>query len=341
MTASTTGDRRRHDTSREGMRAAFIRAYGDPGAIEVGVLPIPEPGPTDVLIRMEACGVNHVDLMIRSGAYPTHTPFPFVIGRDIVGTVAAVGIGVADTRVGDRVWCNSLGHSGRQGSFAEYAVAPAERVYPLPRGCDPITAAAVAHTAATAHLGLVRECRVQPTDVILVEGAGGGVGSAVIQMARVIGARVVATCSAADVDWCRASGADAVVDYTAGDLGDRLREAAPTGIDVWWDASGRHQFELILPMLRHGGRVALMAGLLVRPVLPVGMLFTRDASVRGFALSSASAADLALAATMVNSMLEDGRLRPRIARSFSLEDAALAHRAMEAGGARGRFVVTP
>lgn len=323
-----------------GMRAAYIRALGDADSIEIGVLPIPDPGPTDVLIRAEACGVNHVDLFVRSGAYPTHTPFPFVIGRDIVGVVAAVGVGVSDVRVGDRVWCNSLGHSGRQGSFAEYAVAPIERVYALPSGVDPAIAAAVVHTAATAHLGLVRECGIRPTEVVLVEGAGGGVGTAIVQMAKAYGARVVATCSAADAEWCRECGADVVLDYAAPSLAELLRHAAPDGIDIWWDTSGRHRFDPVTPLLRSQARVALAAGLTARPLLPVGLLYTRDVSVRGFAISNASAADLAASARLVNSMLKAGLLRPRIARRFKLDEAATAHRGLEASSPGGRFVVT-
>ena len=323
------------------MRAAFIRAKGSVENIEVGPLSTPVPGPTDVLIRTEACGVNQVDLFVRSGAYPTHTPFPFVIGRDVVGTVAAVGPGVPDRRVGDRVWCNSLGHAGRQGSFAEYAVAPADRVYLLPRSVDPVVAAAVAHTAATAHLGLVRECSLQPNDVVLVEGASGGVGSAVVQMARRHGARVVATCSAADAERCRSEGAAIVLDYAAPDLGVRLRRATPHGIDIWWDTSGRHAFGTVLPLLRPRARVAVMSGLEARPVLPVGSFYTVDASLRGFAVSNASVSDLADAATVINAMLEAQQLWPRIARVFNLDEAALAHRALETGATRGRLVVTP
>ncbi len=110
------------------MRAAFIRATGGVEQIEVGELPVPRPGPTDVLVRMAAGGLSHVDLFVRSGAYRTHTPFPFVIGRDLVGTVVEPGPGVASHKVGGRVWCNSLGYHGRQGALAEYAVVADDRL---------------------------------------------------------------------------------------------------------------------------------------------------------------------------------------------------------------------
>lgn len=107
--------------------------------------------------RCEPREVNHVDLFVRSVAFPTHTSFLFVIGRDLVGTVVAAGPGAADFSVGRRVWCNSLGHDGRQGAFSEYAVVSAERLYPLPAGVAPEEAAALLHGAATAHIGLNRE----------------------------------------------------------------------------------------------------------------------------------------------------------------------------------------
>ena len=116
------------------MQAACIDRVGGP--IRIAALPVPRPGPTDVLVRVAASGVNHVDLFVRSGAYRTHTPLPFVIGRDAVGSVVEVGAGVAAFAVGDRVWCNSLGHAGRQGALAEYAVVAADRLYRLPDAID-------------------------------------------------------------------------------------------------------------------------------------------------------------------------------------------------------------
>ncbi|MFI5610191.1 NADPH:quinone reductase [Amycolatopsis sp. NPDC051903] len=323
------------------MRAAFIRATGGVERIEVGDLPTPVPGPTDVLVRMEVSSVNHVDLFVRSGAYRTPTPFPFVIGRDLVGTVAAAGPGVAGFAPGDRVWCNSLGHGGRQGAFAEYAVVPVDRLYPLPAGVAAETAAPVLHGAATAHVGLFREARLAPGETVFVGGAGGAVGSALVQLAAAAGARVVATSSPRDVAWCTESGAAAVIPYDAADFDEQVRAAAPGGFDVWWDNSGHHDFERTLPLLRQGGRVVLMAGLGAAPVLPVGALYVRDLSLHGFAISNASVSDLAAAATVINAGLASGRLRVRVGATYPLADAAKAHAALESGSVRGRILVRP
>lgn len=317
-----------------------MRGTGPAASIEYADLPTPSPAEAEVLVRMEASAVNHVDLFVRSGSYRTPMPVPFVIGRDLVGLVAAVGTGVRGFAVGDRVWCNSLGHGGRQGAFAEYAVVAVDRLYHLPVGVAPIAAAAVLHPAGTAHLGLVREARLVAGETVYVAGAGGAVGSAVVQLAHAAGARVLASARAADHDRCRESGADVVLDYRRAGLLAAVREAAPDGVDVWWDTSGHHDLQAWLPLLRQGGRMVVMAGRQAAPALPVGELYTRDLSLLGFAISNASVADLAAAAATTNGLLAQGRLAVRVAEVLPLSEARRAHELLEAG-LSGRIVVVP
>lgn len=324
------------------MRAAFIRRTGGSDQIEVGDLPVPRPGPTDVLVRVQASVVNPVDLFVRSGAYRTHLPFPFVIGRDLVGNVVEAGPGVAGFRPGDAVWCNSLGHHGRQGAFAQYAVVASDRLYPLPAGVDAEQAVAVLHPAATAHLGLVRDAGLQAGETLLVEGAGGAVGSALVQMAHAMGARVIATAAADDADWCHACGADRVLDYHDAELAQHIRAAAPDGVDVWWDTSGRNDLARSLPLMAPRGRVVVMSGLgRGDATLPVGALYTRDLRLLGFAISNAPACDLAAAARHINALLAAGVLRGRIGACLPLADAAQAHAALAERTMRGRIIVRP
>lgn len=321
-------------------RAAFVRALGDPSLIEVGELPVPAVGPLDVLVEAEAMAVNHVDTFVRSGAYATPTPFPFVIGRDLVGTVAAVGSGVAGFSVGDRVWTNSMGHGGRQGTFAALVVVPAERLYRLPSGVPVEDAARVLHVAATAWLGLFRHARLSLGETVLVNGAGGGVGTAVVQLAKAAGARVVATTSAPGIDRVRSCGADEVLDHRSSSLADDIDAAAPAGIDVWWDNSGINDVGLALPRLAMRGRFVMISGMDATPTVRAGDLYTRDASLLGFAISNASVSDLASAARAINALLASGSLRAQAGEVFPLSRAADAHRAIEAG-ARGRLLVLP
>lgn len=323
------------------MRAAHVQALGGPEQIEVGELPVPRPGPTDVLVRLEASEVNHVDRFVRSGAYPTHTPFPFIIGRDVVGTVVATGAGVDRLQPGDRVWSNSLGVDGRQGTFADYVLIPIERAYRLPDGVDPDAAAVVLHGAATAHIGLFRRAHLHPGDTVLVGGGAGAVGSAITQMATAAGARVVVTASPGDDQWCRSCGAEAVIDYHDPAMYQRIAEATPQGIDIWWDNSGNHDFEAALPLISRGGTVVLMAGMQASPVLPAGALYTRDVSIRGFAISNAGVDDLADAADAINRLLAEGRLAGRVDRRCTLQQSREAHEALASEHLRGRILIHP
>src|ERR671923_2177894 len=134
--------------------AAYVTELGPPDRIRVGELPLPPLGPTDVLVAVEALAVNHVDTFVRSGRWRTPTPFPFVVGRDLVGRVVEAGEGAVGFAPGERVWCNSMGHAGRQGAFATEVVVPAERLFHVPdgpdgSGLDPVDAVAVLHPATT------------------------------------------------------------------------------------------------------------------------------------------------------------------------------------------------
>ena len=319
------------------MRAAYVERLGSAGEICSGELPVPEVSPGHILVRVVAAAVNPVDTYIRAGRYPVAVPFPFIIGRDLVGEVVTSGEGVSRFAPGQRVWCNSLGYGGRQGSFSEYAVIADERLYPLPEGVDPLQAVAVFHPAATAFLGLVHHLGgVHPGHTVLVGGGAGNVGSAIVQLAAAMGARVLATARGEqDASWCRACGAQAVFDYADPQLEAAVREAAPAGADVVWNTSGHDDLDLEIGLLAHGGQLALTAGLDQRPQFPVGPFYTKNARVVGFTITDASARELAEAATAINTLLAAGRLRMRIARTLPLEEARLAHQLVEGSGPAG------
>jgi NADPH:quinone reductase-like Zn-dependent oxidoreductase len=175
------------------VKAAHITALGPPDNIVYGNLPDPVPASGQVLVRVRAVAANHVDAHIRAGRYRTPMAFPFVIGRDLVEEVVETGAGVDDFRPGQRVWCNSLGHGGRQGAFSELAAVDGERLYPLPDQADPIEAVALFHPAATAHLAIRRANGVGPGDTVFVGGGAGAVGSCLVQFASTMGARVIAS----------------------------------------------------------------------------------------------------------------------------------------------------
>ena len=326
------------------MRAAYVERLGGPEQIRVGELPVPRPGPTDVLVQVAASAVNVVDGFVRAGYYQTPLSFPFVLGRDLVGMVVEPAPGF---EAGERVWCNSLGHGGRQGAAAEYAVVPTDRLYRLPPAVDdPRLAVASLHPAATAWLALHRHAHLVAGETVYVGGAAGSVGSGLVQLAAESGARVIACARDYDTDWCTERGAVAVLDYRDPALYDAVRELAPDGVNVWIETSGHNDFTSAVPLLARGGRVVVLAGYASHPVadLPVGPLYTRDCSLLGFSISNATAADLAAAAPAVSRLIAGDRPVVRIAAVLPLSAAARAHRIIsgeEPMPGRGRLVLVP
>lgn len=320
------------------MTAAYVTELGPVENILVGAVPVPPRGPADVLVAVAASAVDPVDTLVRAGTYATPVPLPLVLGRDLVGTVvdapSSTGFGL-----GERVWCNSLGHAGRQGAAAQYAVVPADRLYRLPDDVDPFTAVAVVHPAATAYLGLVVHAGVRPGQAVFVGGGAGNVGRAAVAMAALGGARVLASARRADHDECRRLGADVVLDFTSPTFGAELLDAVPGGVDVFWETSGHHDLTLAARATRPGGRVVLTAAGAGEAGLPVREVYTRGVALLGVVISRAAATDLADAAGLVNAMLATGRLDVRGLEVLPLADAAAAHRRIEHGEVRGRLVL--
>lgn len=324
------------------MEAAYVEELGPVGTVRFGRLPVPRPGPTDVLVRVHAVAADPVDTLVRSGRFPTPTPFPFVLGRDLAGAVAEVGAGVAGFAPGDRVWANSLGHGGRQGSFAGYAVVPADRLYHLPAGVDPEEMVALAHPAATAWLALFPHARVSAGETVLVGGGAGNVGESAVRLAAAAGLRVIATAHGDGVARVRRAGAEVVLDHRDPDLPERVRAAAPGGLDVHWDTSGHHDLGAAVSLMRRGGRILLTAaGPEPRVPLPVTAAYTKDVSLLGLAISNASADALAASARALNRRVADGTLVARITERLPLSATAEVHRRLEAGEVRGRLVLRP
>lgn len=329
-------------TGQQTVRAVGIEQVGSAVDIHPLELPFPRCGAGQVLLRVAAVAVNHVDTFVRSGTYPTELAVPVAVGRDAVGVIEAVGTGVDGFTVGQRAWTNSLGFAGRPGATAEAVVVDADRTYPLPDGVDPAVAAAALHPCATAALAVDRHGALGRGEAVYIAGGAGQVGSAAIVLAATRGARVLVSASAADAEYCRGLGADTVLDYRDAGLAGRLREAAPGGVDVQIDTSGRNDLETAVELAAPRGRIVVLSGPASVPVLPAGKLYMRDASVRGFAISNATVDELARAARTVNTMLAGRLWEPRHLLQRPFADAAWAHSQLEAGKVRGtRIVLLP
>ena len=329
------------------MKAAFIEKPGPPENIRYGDLPEPKLNDSQVLVRVKAVAVNPVDTYIRSGLIKMELPSPFIIGCDLAGTVERVGNKASRFKPGDRVWGSNQGLLGRQGTFSELAAADENYLYPTPDGVSDEDAAAIALVGITAHLGLMR-AQLKVGETLFVNGGSGGVGSTVIQMAKAMGAKVIATAGSDErAAACRKLGADAAINYKAEKVGEALKKAAPGGVNVWWETTREPDFDTAVTALAFRGRMILMAGREARPAFPVGPFYTRDCALHGFVMFMAPPDEQRAAAKDINRWLSEGKMKPKIDRVLPLAEAATAHHVQEEntigkkGTLSGKIVLKP
>ena len=322
------------------MKAAFITRTGPPGEIRFDELPRPVPGRRDAVVRVRACAVNPIDTYIRSGAVAMPLVFPFIVGCDLAGEVVEVGADVDHLRPGMRVWGSNQGLLGRQGTFAEFAAVDERWLYPTPPSVSDRDAAAGALVSITAHLGLVGHAGLRRGETIFVNGGSGGVGSAVVQIAGLMGARVIASAGTPEKrERVGRLGAEAVFDHHRGDLVQAVREVAPEGVDVYWETRREPDFDQAVGMLADGGRMVIMAGRDARPPFPVGPFYVKGCRLAGFAMFKADSHEQAAAAADVNRWMAAGRLRVPIDRVLPLSHTAEAHELQEAATIRGSAAI--
>lgn len=330
------------------MKSAFIREPGAPESIEYGDLPKPEAKGAEVVVRVGAVSVNPIDTYVRGGMIPMPIPLPYVVGCDLAGTVESVGPEAKRFKVGDRVWGTNQGLLGRQGTFSEFAAVDEEWLYPTPANVSDEDAAALSLVGITAHLGLVRDARLSAGETIFVNGGSGGVGSTVVQMAKLLGARIIATAGSDEkLALCRELGADAVINYRTQDVAAEVAKLAPEGVNVWWETTREPDFERIVAALSERGRIVLMAGRDAKPAFPVGPFYVKECRIFGFVMFKATPDEQRACSEDINRWLADGKLKPRIDRVLSLSETAEAHRLQEqstihqSGALAGKIVLKP
>jgi NADPH:quinone reductase len=330
------------------MKAAYITQTGTPEVITYGDLPTPKPTRRQCLIKVAAVDVNPIDVYVRSGAIPAKLSFPFILGRDLAGTVVEAGAGVKDFKAGDRVWATSQGSDGRPGTFAEFAAVDHRWLHPIPEGVSDEDIVALSLVGVTAQLGLARNANLKAGEILFINGGAGGVGSCVVQMAKIIGARVIATAGSDEkVAACRDLGADLAINYKTQDVAAAIRGFAPDGVNVWWETLREPDFDQAVSLLSMRGRMVLMAGREARPPFPVGPFYVKDCSLHGFAMFNATSREQRAAANALNRWVAEGKLRARIDRVLPLTQAAEAHRLQEestihkTGALSGKVVLKP
>lgn len=346
------------------MRAALFRRHGGPEVMEVAEVPAPVPGPGEVAVRVTAAALNHVDLWVRRGLPALPVALPHVPGGDACGIVAALGPGVVPqdgTAVGDRVllnpglscgrcaacldgrdnFCPAYRMMGEQawGAQAEEVVVPVQNLVPAPRNRIPLDDAELASIPIafmTAWQMLVDRAAIRQGETVLVLAAGSGVGSAAVQIAKLYGARVIATASApAKLEAARALGADETIDTSAGDfVAEVKRLTGRRGADIVVEHVGAATFPQSVVACAKGGRIVTCGATAGHePVLNLRHVFWRQLSILGSTMASKSRLFGLL------DLFAAGRLRPVVDRVLPLAEVAAAHRMLESRATFGKLVL--
>lgn len=322
------------------MRAARCNEYGPPASLVIEELPTPEPGEGQVRVDVHAASVNYPDVLIMQDRYQVSMPVPFTPGSELAGVVGAVGEGVSNFAVGDRVSASTF-----VGAFAEQVVLPAASVSPVPDGVELRDAAAFWVAYMTAYASLVDVGELEEGQTLVVLGAAGGVGLAAVMLGKYLGARVVAAASSPEkLAVCRECGADEVIDYTKESLKDRIKElTGGAGADVVIDPVGGEHSEAAYRATRWRGRfvvVGFATGEI--PRIPLNLVLLKGADLRGFdfRLYGMNAADeLAQRRDELATLLASGAVRPHLSGVYPLGRASEALAEVSERRATGKVVI--
>jgi NADPH2:quinone reductase len=322
------------------MKAIQIKHTGGPEAMELVELPVPQPKANEAVVKIQAAGVNFIDVYNREGRYKA--ALPFVLGQEAAGVVSAVGGEVREVAVGDRV-----AYTMTMGSYAEYAAVAADRLVKIPAGVGEREAAAAMLQGMTAHYLSHDTYPLKKGETALIHAAAGGVGLLLVQMAHNIGARVIATVSTEEkAGLARAAGADEVILYTQADFeAETKRLTSGKGVDVVYDSVGKTTFYKGLNLLRPRGMMVLYGGSsgAVAPLDPLvltqkGSIFLTRPSLGNYI---ATAQELQQRAGAVFGMIREGKLKLRIEHVYPLAEAQQAHRDLEGRKTTGKLLLLP
>jgi len=321
------------------VKAVVVEQYGGPESMVIRDVPKPEPGPTDVIVKVVASGVNFIDVYFRTGLYKM--PTPVALGSEAAGIVDTVGADVTDFSPGDRVVYAML-----RGSYAEYAKVPAAQLVAIPDGVSFEQAAAVMLQGMTAHYLTRSTYALASGDTCLVHAAAGGTGALIVQMAKTVGASVIGTVSTPEkAAIATAAGADHIVYYTEQDFAvEAKRLTGGRGVDVVYDGVGKTTFDKSLDSLRPRGMMVLFGASsgAVPPfdpavLNPKGSLFLTRPSLGHYV---ADRRELVWRAGDVLDMVGKGTLRVKIDAAFPLDRVADAHRVLEGRQTTGKLIIT-
>jgi len=322
------------------MKAVRVHQYGGLEALKYEEVPVPEPGEGEARVKIEAIGVNFLDVYQRIGRYQG-TP-PFTLGQEAAGTVDEVGPGVTEVKPGDRVVYASV-----QGSYAEYAIVPSWRLAPVPEGVDAQKAVAMMIQGMTAHYLTHSTYPLKPGETALVHAAGGGTGQLLVQLAKLCGARVIGTVSTEEkAARAREAGADEVILYTQTDFESEVKRLTNNaGVDVVYDSVGKDTFDKSLNCIRRRGYMVLFgqSSGSVAPIDPQtlnakGSLYLTRPFLAHY---TADRTELLGRVNDLFNWIATGELKVRIDKTFPLADSGEAHRYLEDRQSKGKLLLIP
>jgi len=322
------------------MKAVRVPTPGGPEALRQEDVPEPTPKPGEAVVKIDAAGVNYIDVYFRTGLYKAD--LPATIGMEGAGTVVAVAPGVKDVKVGDKV-----AYTGVRGSYAEQAAVPADRLVKLPKGVSTKQGAAAMLQGTTAHYLACSTYNLRKGDTALVHAAAGGVGLLLCQIAKMRGARVIGTVSSEEkAKLAREAGADVTIDYTRQDFEAEVkRVTGGKGLQVVYDGVGKTTWDKSLACLAPRGLMALYG----QSSGPIGQIDPQVLNAKGSLYLTrpslnhyiATREDLQWRAGEVLGWIRDGKLRLRMEFEYPLKDAAEAHRALEGRKTTGKVLLIP
>ncbi len=322
------------------MRALVLDRFGGPEVLHIAELPRPAPGPGEVLVEIAYASVNPADWKTREGMLSKYIEykFPFVLGFDLAGVVREVGNGVTDWQAGDRVFGTSKQGQGQNGSYAQFTIANAALLAPLPANVSMAEAAGLPTAGITAYGGLIDVGNLKSGQSVLINGGAGGVGSIAIQIAKAVGAHVAVTCSTGNFNYVQEIGADLAIDYRKGDVDRAVRAWAPEGVDLVLDAVGLSTLlSKATELVRRDGSFVEIETLISTATQEQ----TAAAAAKGVRIVSNMTAVEHLCEHLrgLAVMVSDGQVRPPPTEIVSLEEAVAAHIRVKNGHVRGKIVL--
>lgn len=324
------------------MKAVRIHEFGGPEVLVYEDIRKPDPEPSQILVKVAAASVNPVDVAVREDRFPTPKRPPKTLGSDGAGTVEAIGAEITTVRPGDRVSFSGLG-VGSEGSYAEYALIAEAQAVPLPGSLSFVDAAALGMAFPAAYYGLVTRGALKQGETVLVQGAAGGVGSASVQLAKALGARVLATASGPGAaELVLSLGAEAVIDFKSEDVAARVLELTDgKGVDLVHELVLSVNLPLDVKLVATGGRiVGTGQGPSPEATVPIGEALGKDVSVLFMNLNNAKRAGVAAISAEIAELAAAGKVKPVIGMELPLAEARRAHELLE-GDHLGKIVLLP